>query len=106
MKFPVDLTVFDVMVNDKDNTLVPWTYEDYVHSPGEPVNNLYVDVPETSRLTFLFNLLVKNHHGVMFIGNAGTGVGADGNGIATSDDGEREFVNRDLSERVTGSSRA
>ena len=73
IKFPVDVTVFDVMVNDKDNSLVPWMYEDYIHSPGEPVNNLYVDVPETARLTFMFNLLVKNHHGIMFIGNAGTG---------------------------------
>ena len=37
------------------------------------MNALYVDVPETARLTYLFNLLVKNHHGVMYVGNAGTG---------------------------------
>ena len=73
VKFPVETSVFDVMVDEKKNELVPWTYGDYVHMPGEPVNNLYVDVPETSRLTYLFNLLVHNHHGVMYVGNAGTG---------------------------------
>eukprot|EP01046_Picozoa_sp_COSAG06_P029046 COSAG06_NODE_2665_length_6474_cov_19.662745_2_plen_1866_part_01 len=76
-RFPTGVTnVFDVVVDEETSRLVPWTNEcdRYVHSSdGEPVSDVYVDVPETARLRHLFRLLTKNHHKVMYVGNAGTG---------------------------------
>jgi dynein heavy chain len=86
--FPSQGNVFDYIVDEisvdllhvsserghsRINTLVDWACDDYIHTPGQPVSNLYVDVSETARLTYIFNLLVRNHKGVMYTGNAGTG---------------------------------
>ena len=38
-----------------------------------PAGTLFVDIPETARLGFIMDLLIPNHHYVMFVGNPGTG---------------------------------
>eukprot|EP01051_Picozoa_sp_SAG22_P001088 SAG22_NODE_38_length_26325_cov_107.302067_26_plen_169_part_00 len=53
--------------------LVPWSTEDYMHSPGDPIGTLFVDVPETARMHYIMDLLLPNHHYVMLVGNPGTG---------------------------------
>jgi dynein heavy chain len=73
IKFPSDGNVFDYKVDEKTCALVDWDCESYIHTPGEPVANLYVDIPETARLSFIFRLLVEKKRGIMFVGGAGTG---------------------------------
>jgi dynein heavy chain len=73
IKFPSDGNVFDYTVDEKTCALVDWDCESYIHTPGEPVANLYVDIPETARLSFIFRLLVEKKRGIMFVGGAGTG---------------------------------
>jgi dynein heavy chain len=95
VKFPTDRLVFDYCLNPAADTLVPWSNEEYVHTPGLPVASLFVDIPETSRVHFIMDLLIPNHHYTMFVGGAGTGKTAMMNAKLRSLD-EDDYVTANL----------
>jgi dynein heavy chain len=73
VKFGGEGLVFDYQIDTKDGKFMPWQTEGYLHTPGMPVSTLFVETAESSRVSFLMDLLITNHHFVMLVGNAGTG---------------------------------
>lgn len=64
--------VFDYYVDDKTGAMVPWATKvpAFVYDPSD-FANLFVPTVETTRLTYLLNLLVANRHHVMLVGSTG-----------------------------------
>ena len=64
--------VFDYFVDDKTGNMVGWATQlpafNYVSGDFA---NLFVPTVETTRLTYLMNLLISNRHNVMLVGNTG-----------------------------------
>ena len=73
VKFPGDGLVFDYQLDLQTGTFGEWEKEDYIHTPGAPIGTMFVSTAETARVSFLMDLLVKNHHYVMLVGTGGTG---------------------------------
>ena len=75
IKFPDDGEVYDYMLEKQgeEMKMVPWTFEDYFHTPNQPIGTLFVQTSDTARLTFMLDNLMKYNRSVMFVGNAGTG---------------------------------
>lgn len=80
-KFPKDSICFDYFFDPVTGEYSHWNTKVsiYSHSPignkqGEtPFSSLFVDTVETSRMSYLLDLLVRNGRYAMFVGNAGTG---------------------------------
>ena len=64
--------MFDYYVDDKTGAMVPWATKvpAFVYDPSN-FANLFVPTVETTRLTYLLNLLVANRHHVMLVGGTG-----------------------------------
>ena len=64
--------VFDYFVDDKSGNMVLWATKVpvFTYVPGD-FANLFVPTVETTRLTYLLNLLVSNKHHVMLVGSTG-----------------------------------
>ena len=64
--------VFDYLVDDKSGNMVAWATKvpAFTYVPGD-FANLFVPTVETTRLTYLLNLLVSNRHHVMLVGSTG-----------------------------------
>ena len=73
VKFPVDNLIFDYQLNKDASEWENWSNASYTHIPGQPIGSLFVDIPETARLGYMMDLMIPNHHNVMFVGGAGTG---------------------------------
>ena len=65
-------TVFDYYVDEKQVAMAHWSQRvpQFTYSP-ENFSALFVPTVETTRLTYLLELLVPNKHHVMFVGNSG-----------------------------------
>ena len=64
--------VFDYFVDDKTGNMVHWSTKvpAFVYNPMD-FASLFVPTVETTRLTYLLNLLVSNRHHVMLVGGTG-----------------------------------
>ena len=64
--------MFDYYVDDKTGAMVPWATKvpAFVYDPSN-FADLFVPTVETTRLTYLLNLLVANRHHVMLVGGTG-----------------------------------
>ena len=64
--------VFDYFVDDKTGDMVAWTNKvpAFSYVPGD-FANLFVPTVDTTRLTYLLNLLISNKHHVMLVGGTG-----------------------------------
>ena len=64
--------VFDYFVDDKTGNMVHWSTKvpAFVYNPMD-FASLFVPTVETTRLTYLLNLLVSNRHHVMLVGRTG-----------------------------------
>lgn len=64
--------VFDYYVDDKTGNMVAWATRvpAFAYIPGDIANH-FVPTVETTRLTYLLNLLVSNKHHVMLVGSTG-----------------------------------
>ena len=80
-KFPKDGQCFDYFYDTIKGDQVHWQTKvpKYVpvpigNKPGEtPFNSLFVETVDTTRMTFLLDILARNGKYAMFVGNAGTG---------------------------------
>lgn len=72
--FPPEGTAFDYFVDEQNVCMVHWSLRvpQFTYSP-ENFSSLFVPTVETTRLSYLLDLLVPNQHHVMFVGNSGTG---------------------------------
>jgi len=70
-----DNLVFDYMVDMDQNSLVAWDpiVPSYGHVPDAPFSSIMVATVDSTRMTYLMNLLAGNNHPCMFVGLAGTG---------------------------------
>ena len=64
--------MFDYFVDDKTGNMIAWATKvpAFVYVPRD-FANLFVPTVETTRLTYLLNLLVSNKHHVMLVGSTG-----------------------------------
>ena len=64
--------VFDYYVHTESASMVPWENRvpKFTYLP-ENFGSLFVPTVETVRLAYLLDLLMANHHNVMFVGNTG-----------------------------------
>jgi dynein heavy chain, axonemal len=72
IKFPDNGLVFDYSIDFKTGECLPWS-EQITDTSNAPSSSIIVPTADTTRLTYLMNLLCTNGHHVMFIGSAGTG---------------------------------
>jgi dynein heavy chain len=73
-------TVFDYYVDEQQCAMVHWSQRvpQFTYTPDN-FSSLFVPTVETTRLTYLLDLLLPNKHHVMFVGNSGAaGWGAAG----------------------------
>ncbi|KAL4450636.1 hypothetical protein ABPG77_000992 [Micractinium sp. CCAP 211/92] len=75
--FPQEGTVFDCYVDEHIVCMVHWSQRvpKFTYTPDN-FSSLFVPTVETTRLSYLLDLLVPNQHHVMFVGNSGTGKSA------------------------------
>ncbi|KAK2964418.1 putative Dynein axonemal heavy chain 6 [Blattamonas nauphoetae] len=66
-------TVYDLTLDYKQRTLVPWLIPDYVHNPTTPFFEILVPTIDSVRMTYLMNLLVETCQPVMITGETGVG---------------------------------
>ena len=66
-------TVFDVYLQDNEYTLWTNMVPQYRHDPDKPFTDILIETVETTRLTYLMNILAENRRAVLFVGTAGTG---------------------------------
>lgn len=64
--------MFDYYVDEQQCAMVPWSQRvpQFTYTP-ENFSSLFVPTVETTRLTYLLDLLMPNKHHVMFVGNSG-----------------------------------
>ena len=73
-KLPADKqSVFDVFLHNGEFQLWSSLVKPYKHISGLPYADISIETVDTSRLTFLMDLLAANRKAVVFIGTAGTG---------------------------------
>jgi dynein heavy chain len=80
-KYPKEGMCYDYYYDLETNEFIHWTTKvpEYVPVPigqghgASAFTEIVVSTVDTVRLTFLMDILVKNGHGVMFVGGAGTG---------------------------------
>lgn len=79
MAFPAEGTVFDFYVDEATCTMAHWAQRvpAFTYTP-DSFSSLFVPTVETTRLTYLLDLLLPNKHHVMFVGNSGGCRGAGG----------------------------
>eukprot|EP00741_Cyanophora_paradoxa_P005992 tig00000955_g5810.t1 len=75
VKYPDGGTVFDYLVDPDALAMVGWVdkVQSYTPISGTLFANIFVPTLDTTRLTYLLDLLIPRRHPVLFVGNAGTG---------------------------------
>jgi len=76
IKYPKEGLVFDYFPDNKTGAMTPWT--DFVPPYSAPddaylVTKVFVPTMDTTRLTYVMDLLVQNQYPVQLVGTAGTG---------------------------------
>lgn len=69
---PKQGTVFDYYVDEQNVCMAHWSQRvpAFTYAPDN-FSSLFVPTVETTRLSYLLDLLVPNQHHVMFVGNTG-----------------------------------
>ena len=70
-----DNLVYDYMVDSSSHSFVSWDgiVPVYSHVQDSAFSSIMVSNMDTTRLTYLMNMLAENQHALMFVGLAGTG---------------------------------
>ncbi|KAL1493068.1 hypothetical protein ABEB36_011203 [Hypothenemus hampei] len=75
VKFPTQGTVFDFYIDDETKQFVLWSEKlgKFELDPDAPLQTVLVHTAESIRVKYFLDVLMKNKHPVMLVGNSGCG---------------------------------